>query len=288
MEIGVILSGTAVSLIFGFSFLFTKNALDFVPPFTLLSYRFGVAFAFFAFLLLIGGMRFERKPYWKLWKLVLFQPLLYFTFETMGLQRTTSSEAGMIMALIPIVTNVLAFFMLGEKGDVVHYFLVGVGFFGAVMIVGFDLSPGNLLGKAFLVVAVLCGALYTVMARKFSKEFSPQEITFFMMASGFAFFTLLGVASGKLQVSLEPQVWFGALYLGIFSSVVAFYLLNFMVKKASPIFTTLFSNLTTVVSVIAGVVFRNETVRSSQVVGVSLVLLSVFVMSLRGKSAGGN
>jgi len=91
-----------------------------------------------------------------------------------------------------------------------------------------------------------------------------------------------------LQVSLEPQVWFGALYLGIFSSVVAFYLLNFMVKKASPIFTTLFSNLTTVVSVIAGVVFRNETVRPLQIVGVSLVLLSVFVMSLRGKSARGN
>ncbi|AAD36094.1 membrane protein [Thermotoga maritima MSB8] len=281
MDLRVLLSGLAYSTIFGLSFLFTKNALDYVTPLTFLSFRFIVAFLSYLLLLITGAVKLGKKPYWKLWKLVLFQPVLYFLFETYGLQRVNSSEAGMIIALIPIVVNLLAPFILKEKGDLLHYLLVGMGFLGVSLIVGFNITPGNIVGKVFMLLAVLSGAMYSVFSRKFSKEFTPTEITFFMMMTGAVFFTLLSLSTGDFRPVFNVDVVIGALYLGVLSSTVAFFLLNYAIRKLSPIFTTLFSNFTTVVSVIAGVVFRNETVGIQQIAGMGLIISSLIIMSLR-------
>lgn len=281
MHFTVILAGIGVSLIFGLSFLFTKNALDYLSPMTLLSYRFLVALIFFIILLTFRLLKLEKKPYWKLWKLVLFQPVLYFIFETYGVERINSSEAGMIVALIPIVVNLLAIFMLKEKADLSHYSLVSLGFVGVVFIVGVDLSSENLLGKMLMLLAVLSAGFYTIFSRKLSKEFTPQQITFFMMLSGFLFFTIVALITEEMKFVPNPQAFVSVLYLGVFSSAAAFFLLNYMVKRASPTFTTLFSNLTTVISVLAGVIFRNETVKTQQIFGMILILLSLSLATLR-------
>ena len=279
----VVLAGFCVSLIFGFSFLFTKNALDHLNPLTFLSYRFFVASVLFVALKFFGVIRFEKKPYWKLWRLIIFQPILYFLFETMGVARINSSEAGMIVALIPIVVNVLAIFMLKERGDSIHYALLLTSFLGSVLIVGFNMTAQNLFGKLLMLLAVFSAALYTINARKFSKEFTPEEISFFMMLSGFVFFTLLSTLTGQFKLLLNVHTVSAALYLGILSSAVAFFLLNYMVKHASPILTSLFSNLTTVVACLAGVIFRGERVGSEQILGVTIVLASLFAITYRSR-----
>jgi drug/metabolite transporter (DMT)-like permease len=232
-------------------------------------------------LLVSGVIKLGKKPYWKLFALILFQPVLYFIFETYGVQRINSSEAGMIIALIPVVVNVLAAFMLKEKGDLFHYILVGAGFLGVVLIIGFDLSKGTLLGKIFMFFAVLSGALYSIYSRKFSKQFSPEEITFFMMMTGAIFFTLMSIMKGEFEIQFNIQTISSGIYLGILSSAGAFFLLNYMINKASPIVTTLFSNLTTVISVIAGIAFRNEMVGLQQILGMLLIISSLLVTTIR-------
>jgi len=285
MNLKVVVSGILVSTIFGFSFLFTKNALDYISPLAFLSHRFCIAFLSYLVLLALGTVRLQKKPYWKLWKLVLFQPVLYFIFETYGVQRINSSEAGMIIALIPITVNILAVFLLKEKGDFLHYFLVGLGFIGVSLIVGFNITLENIPGKIYMLLAVFSGAMYSVLSRKLSKEFSPNEITFFMMMIGAIFFTLFSAIRGEFSLVFNVHVTVGALYLGILSSTAAFFLLNYMINKVSPIVTTLFSNLTTVTSVIAGVVFRNEEVGAQQLIGMGLIIVSLIVTALRRTSA---
>lgn len=61
MSLSVILSGFGVSMIFGFSFLFTKNALDHVSPMNFLVYRFLVASLVFLFLLSFKVITIEKK-----------------------------------------------------------------------------------------------------------------------------------------------------------------------------------------------------------------------------------
>ncbi len=280
MDLSVILSGLSMSFIFGFSFLFTKNALDYTTPFTFLSYRFFVAVFFMSLLIAFGVIKIEKKPYWKLWKVAIFQPVLYFIFETYGLQKTTSAEAGMLIALIPIVVNVLAIFILKEHGSILHYLFVFTSFLGVLLIVGFNFSGSNFIGKILVLFAVFSAALYNISSRKMSKEFKPYEITFFMMLTGFLVFFSLSLLKGEFVIVLNTKTVSSALYLGILSSALAFFLVNYMVSKASPIVTTLFSNLTTVVSVIAGVLFRREKIGLNQIIGMGIIILSILMITL--------
>lgn len=276
----VYISGVAVSAIFGLSFLFTKNSIQHINVYTFLAYRFAVASIVMLLLVGVGVIRLSKKPYWKLWKVALFQPILYFVFETNGLRFATSSEAGMLIALIPIVITVLSPLLLKERIKWYQFLFAFLSFFGVFLIVasgGF--GQGALVGKLLILGAVLSAALYNIFSRKLSAQFTPVETTFFMMITGFVFFFLVSIFTGQFRVTLHPTVIMGALYLGVLSSTVAFFLVNFMLSKVPPTVSSLFSNLTTVISVIAGSVIRHEKIAALQILGMVLILVSLVANS---------
>lgn len=276
----VYISGVAVSAIFGLSFLFTKNSIQHINVYTFLAYRFAVASIVMLLLVGVGVIRLSKKPYWKLWKVALFQPILYFVFETNGLRFATSSEAGMLIALIPIVITVLSPLLLKERIKWYQFLFAFLSFFGVFLIVasgGFE--QGALVGKLLILGAVLSAALYNIFSRKLSAQFTPVETTFFMMITGFVFFFLVSIFTGQFKVTLHPAVIMGALYLGVLSSTVAFFLVNFMLSKVPPTVSSLFSNLTTVISVIAGSVIRHEKIAALQILGMVLILVSLVANS---------
>jgi len=275
----VYMAGFSVSVIFGLSFLFTKNSIEHVSIYTFLSYRFGVATFLLILLALTGLVRISKKPYWKLWRVALFQPILYFLFETHGLKYATSSEAGMLIALIPIVITVLSPLLLGEKIRWYQVVFAFLSFLGVSLIVGGGVEGGAIFGKFLVLGAVFSAALYNISSRKLSSQFTPVEITFFMMTTGFVFFTIVSLLTGQFRLVLHPAVITGALYLGVLSSTVAFFLVNYMLSKVSPTVSSLFSNLTTVISVLAGSFLRHEKVSFLQVLGMILILASLIANS---------
>ena len=119
-------------------------------------------------------------------------------------------------------------------------------------------------GVLLLAGAVISSVGYNILSRKLSAEFSVFERTFVMTLSGLVFFTIAAfvenVNSPVMIVAafLQSSYTYSILYLSVFSSVVAFLLLNFSHIYLPVTKTTAFSNITTVVSVISGVVFLNE------------------------------
>lgn len=283
------LAATSVSLIFGFSFLFTKSALLFTEPFQLLGFRFAIAALFLTILKILGVIRldFRGKRMSSLLLLALFQPGLYFMGETWGVKWTSASEAGMIIALIPVTVAAMAAVFLREKLHPLQPLAILASVTGVILIV---VAQGNisfgehLWGILALLGAVLAASVYTILSKYLSKEFTPIEITFVMMWMGTVIFNGLGLGQsawqGTLAVYLSPlsrwEVWAAILYLGILSSVTAFFLLNYTISKLKVSQTAGFNNLTTVVAVAAGVIFANETFTWLHAVGVLLILLGVW------------
>jgi drug/metabolite transporter (DMT)-like permease len=64
--------------------------------------------------------------------------------------------------------------------------------------------------------------------------------------------------------------------LGVLSSVGAFLLANYTLSKLPAAQTSVFANLVTVVSVIAGVFFRGESFGYFQLLGAIMIILGVF------------
>ena len=169
------------NLIFGLSFLFSRTALTRgVPVATLLGLRFFVAFLAMTLLIAFGVFRVDyrgKRPV-RLLSLVLIQPVLYFLCETFGIQMTSSSEAGIIIALLPIVSVLLSALFLRERptGGRVAFVLLSIA--GAVLIVVVSGSrPSfNLLGTVLLFGAVLSAAVFNLLSRHLSESFTAVEV----------------------------------------------------------------------------------------------------------------
>ncbi|MCL6610561.1 MAG: DMT family transporter [Peptococcaceae bacterium] len=292
-----------VAVIFGFSFVFTKDILIYLDPFQLLGLRFALAALAMTLLAAFRLIRLNLQPSSlpALLKVAVWQPVLYFVFETYGVKLTSASESGVVIALVPLAATVLSVFMLGEKitpaqGVCVCAAVAGV----AIMALGKTTADAggrfdHLLGVLMLFGAVMAGAFYSIFSRRAAASFAPAEITFVMMWLGALVFNAIGLTqsflAGRLDgyaVSLQlPPVIGGLLYLGLLSSVAAFFLLNYALSRMTASRTAVFLNLIPLVSLAAGVFFYGERLGPRQLAGCFLVLLGVWGTNyFAGKPSG--
>ncbi|HHT05206.1 MAG TPA: EamA family transporter [Hydrogenispora sp.] len=274
--------------IFGFSFIFTKGALDHITPHQLLAFRFITAALVLTLLRALRVIKIDLKnrPLGRVLLLALFQPVLYFILETTGINLTTASEAGLMIALIPVFVTLLAALFLKEIPSPLQAASILTSVFGVGFIVlgGGRLSTsGHTLGLVALLGAVLSAAIFTILSRWLSQQFRPVELTFVMMWAGAIFFG--GLAFFEAQNRLTPtpilallqqrEVWTAVLYLGLLSSVVAFFGMNYFIAKIGAARSAVFANLSTIVSVAAGIGLRGEPFHWYHLVGGVLILLGV-------------
>ena len=287
--------------IFGFSFIFSKMALQITVPSVLIAVRFLTAFfvlnliAFFGRKIMIsdgeGGTRplvefsLRGKPLRYVLLLALFQPILYFLCESYGIVYTSSSFAGTIIAVIPIAGIVFDVLIMHSKvrmRQVVCAILSAIGV--AITTIGAEGMKSSVLGLLILLGAVAAGALFYVFSKKSGDHYNALEQTYVMFALGSLVYVIFALVQcrGQYQELIlgalsEPIFIIAVLYLAVLSSVAAFVSLNWGTVRVSVSEASIFANLTTVISIAAGVVFLHETFSLFQIAGAAVIIGSVYV-----------
>lgn len=283
------LAGVVFAILFGFTFMFSKTALDVVRPIGLIAYRFLIAFFTFEVIrqLKLVVIRFERVHLKPVLIVVLFQPVLYFLFETYGLDRTTSGEAGMMIALIPIFVTIASALLLREKPTRLQLFFIILSVSG-ILLIQFARSRGDIdpetIGFLLLLGAVISAALFNIASRSASKTMKPQELTYFMMLFGAVIFNAIyivtliieGTPLDYVRNLREVSLVVPLIYLGVFASIGGFFLVNVTLKNMPAHVSSIFANLATVVAITAGYVFLNESLYWYHFVGSAMILIGVY------------
>lgn len=283
------LSAGTSSIIFGLSFIFSKKALKVVDPFTLLSFRFLTASLILTLLILAGVIKvnYKNKPIKYLILLSCLEPIAYFIFETFGIKNSSSSEAGIILALIPIIVAIMSSYFLDEQKTKLQIASIVFSVLGVIFIVLMNSSSSNnsnILGVIFLFGAVMCSGFFSIVSKKISQSFNPIEITYFMMTLSAIFFNCISIIShlrlNTINNYFDPlknkDFIISISYLGILSSIVAFFLVNFTISKIEVSKSSVFANVSTIVSIIGGVVFLNETFTYYHIIGSIMILTGVW------------
>ncbi len=278
--------------IFGFSFLFSKIALESASPLVLLALRFILAFLLLNIILVVRRIKINLrgKRVGRLLLLGLAQPIVYYICENYGIAMTSSSFAGVIIGLVPVAGLIVGRIMLGEKISPFRVVcacasIIGVALTAAGGLGGFS-APGTLL----LIIATVSSAFFAAISRDISEEFSPFERTYVMFALGCVVFTAIALLQNRADLSAViaplgvPAFWGATLYLSLVSSVCAFLLLNFAMNHISVAKSSVLSNFTTVISVLAGIFIMGDKFTALQIAGVVLICVSVFGVSLQGKN----
>ncbi len=282
-----ILAALVVNVIFGFSFLFSKSALDYAHPLVILSARFTVSFLVLNLLWLFGAFKLNLKGKPKKWILImaLCQPMLYFTFELYGIENTSSALSGVIISLVPVAVMILSAVFLREKPSFsqVLFSMLSLAAVVAISLLSADGSKSKLTGIVLLLGAVLCAAVFNILSRHEAENYSPFERTYIMFLVGAVGFNLLtfAVLRGNWVTEVTAAVchigfWMPVLYLSVMSSILAFMLYNYSTSVLTPVMSASFSNLITVVSVLAGMFILKEEMSVPQLVCCTLIILGVF------------
>lgn len=272
--------------IFGLSFLFTKEALAIAGPFVLLAFRFAVAFLIVNVFLLTGKFRLnlKGKDIRPLLLLGALQPLLYFVFENYGVTLTPTSFVGTVLALIPIGCLLFGRLLLGERAKPFQIVCAVISVGGVFLTtLGQPAGSFNWVGFLLLLGAVCSAALFNVLSRKYSKEFTSFERTYVMFAMGFVTYLVIALIQSwgnmreaMLAPLLNREFWWPLLYLSAASSVGAFLMLNYAMTHLAVAKTSIFANLTTVISIVAGVLILHENFGIYQAVGSVVILACVY------------
>ncbi|UKS25528.1 DMT family transporter [Paenibacillus sp. HWE-109] len=276
------------STIVGLSFLFGKLALTVATPLDSLAHRFTVSLIAATIPVLLGWIKLQIKirDVLAILPLAVLYPSMFFAFQAFGLQFTTSAEAGIIHATVPIFTMLAAAYFLKERTTRLQQLATLLSVAGVVFIFimkGTTIDLTNMKGTLLILLSALSSAGYSVLARKLALRIKVIAMTYVMTVIGFLVFNLMAVgqhlAEGTLSRYFEPfasPVFLVAiLYLGVLSSLISSLLSNYALSKLEASKVSVFNHLATLVSIIGGSVFLNEHLAYYHIIGAAVIIAGV-------------
>ena len=280
-----VLCGALGNIIWGFSFLFTKTGLAVVPnPNMMLAHRFILSTLLMGIPLLLGKEKISFKgKNWKPVVLLLLMQSCYFLFETYGILYTNATIAGLVLAVVPVVTIGTGALFLREYPTRRQALFCILPVAGVIIMTvsGKELGVVTPLGIIFLLLTMLVSAVFKTANRKAAQEFSSFERTFLVLANSAVVFSLVGMGSVEWNVAafaaplLQGKYLFSVLCLSLLCSIVANLLVNYASGHMSVFKLSSFGSLSTLCSMVAGVLFLREPVSISLLLGAVLILVGI-------------
>lgn len=272
----------------GSSFLFNKLGVATVPPTTLVAGRLAIGTLILLAVVRLRGLRLPSPG--MVWlryaALGAVGNAIPFFFITWGQQVVDSALAGILMAVMPLATLVLAHLLVpGERmtwGRVIGFVS---GFFGIVVLMSGREAGGAAALDAVYPLAVLCGALCYAANSIMTRLLVKGEV---LVASAA---TLLVATAVTVPLALYvDRPWIltpsassvaAILWLGIGPTAVATLCYFRLIALAGPTFMSLVNYLSPPVAVLLGVGLLGERPSYSAYAGLLLILAGIAMSQLR-------
>ncbi|MDR0270796.1 DMT family transporter [Paenibacillus sp.] len=284
------------AIIIGFSFIFVKQSLSFADPLNSLAHRFTFSFIVATLFVFPGWSRLKamRKQALAVIPLALLNPSLFFALQAFGLQHASSAIAGIVQAMVPVFTMILAAVFLKERISAVQRLCTLLSVSGVILVFavpGIGASSASLLGITLILLSALASAGYTTLARKLTQTLRPKDLTYMMILFGFIVFNLIALVKngaagtmGTYFVPLhEPGFIIDMAYLGVLSFLVTSFLSNYALSILEASKVSVFAGLSTVVTIAGGVLLLHEQLGWYHWVGAIMIVAGVMGVNLSKK-----
>ena len=281
--IGILASGGLIltAAIWGFAFVVVKDSVDTIPPVYMVSIRYTIAAVLLGFVLISQFKKLNRY-YWIHGAVTGLMLALGYITQTIGCKYTTAGKNAFLTTIYVILIPLISW-PLNKKRP--HF----VVFLSAVMaLVGIGLlalrNEGGVLGfNVGDILTLICGlfyALHIIFTAKFSQDKNPVILTWiqFIVAAVFSW-SVSPLIDGSFSVALlkSSRVIFSMLYLGIFSSLVAFLLQNICLKYMESSLASLFLSLESVFGVVFSTIFLRERMTLVMIIGCVLIFAAITI-----------
>jgi len=294
MKIRAYMILTFAAILYGCNFVPARLLSTQVPPATLALLRTTLSIVI-VLPIAFRKLRKEPRPSVRNFPFLVLTSFLgislpYYTLN-LAMKYTTGTNASIIIATIPAVTNVIL--ALGWEERLSRRAMIGIliSFTGLLFVFSKD-SFGNLmsmrpsLGELILVANVISYSIYLALSQRAMVRFSPLSWTVYSLFFGSIVLAPYGLWQAfSTDWSLSGSQWMMVMYMGPIVSGLAVVLSMQGIKRVGSGQAAIFNNLIPVFGILSSVVLLKETLAIYHLLGFTLVLTGV-VLSLTNRQWG--
>ncbi len=276
-----------VCIVWGVSWVGTKEAVRYMPPVQMVGVRQIIAgLAYVIFFILRGDTLPKRKE----WYPILFLSLLNFMISnglaTWGVKLTTAGVSAILGAIFPLWLVLILTLRGGSKIPFLAWAGILLGF-GGVCIIFYDhlkelFEPDFRFGVILGLLAALSWAFGTIYTKEFASGFDPyQSIGWQMLISGITLNIIAKLTGNVIPITEVNLYTWGAIgFLVIISSIIAFVAYLYALQKLPTGLVSIYAYINPIVAVITGSLFIRERVTFLMIIGAAITLSGVYIVNL--------
>lgn len=270
-EIGLLVT----AIIWGTGFPVSAIALDYFTPYQILAGRFVMG----AVLL---GVVFYKKIL-NLSKTVLLKGSLLgvflygaFAFQTVGLQFTTPSNNAFLTAVNVLIVPFIAFVLYRRKVSSFELFGAFLAMAGIALLSlngTLTINPGDVLS---LMCAVFF-AFHIFYTGQFVRKEDAVALTLVQMTVAAVIAWIVIGVKGETALPITTTSAASLLYLGVFSTTLAFLLQTVAQKHVSETKAAILLSMESLWGMIFSIIMLREIVTGQMIIGAALILLAILL-----------
>lgn len=277
------------TLLFAGAFIAGKLGISSFSPIVMTFLRIGLAT-----IIIFPIMILTNKKDWKpskselilSFKLGLLGMTFYHLLFFSALKYTTATNAAVINGSMPILTAIIARFILKEKLSKKKIVLILIAFIGVLLtITNWNLisliEHGFNKGDLIMICATTSWSLYGVLIKKDIGNTSPLKLTSYtllictMIVAPFAVKEILY----NNALNVQSSAYLAIIYMAIFPTVIGYTAQQTCIKHIGPSKAALFINLVPVFSITMAVIFLKESFNILTLLSASIIIISVVLFT---------
>ncbi len=274
--------------LWGTSFMFTAISVKTVDPVTVVFYRLALGAVVLSLVVYARGDSLPLN--WQAWAgffvMAIAGNAMPFFLIAWGQQSVDSGVAGMIMAIMPLLTMVFAHYLI-EGETLNRYKLTGfaLGITGIVLLLGpvFEGGGREFWSGVAIFTAAICYAVNTILIKRLPR-FSPMvgACGVLIMATLIMFPAWL-IAAHDSAGNISQDSMFSVIWLGIGPTGIATIILFSVIERAGPTFLSTINYLIPVVAFLCGAWLLAEPVTWHHFVALVAILGGIGITRIRVK-----
>jgi drug/metabolite transporter (DMT)-like permease len=238
---------------------------------------------FIVFMVREKRIRIERQDIARIiWLGVLAIPINQFAF-LVAIGYTTPPNAALFYATTPVFVMLFSSWLLNERTGPVAKVGIIIGFVGIATVIlerGLDFRSEYMHGNALLLLAVSAWGLYTVQGKPLIIKYGSFHVSALTMIVGAIVYIPIGIIPAVRfdYTVISAQHIYGIIYLGIGTSVLAYFLWYYALGRIESTRVAVFTYLQPVLTTIMAVFFLRQIISTQFIVGAAIAILGVVLV----------
>ncbi|WJH32620.1 DMT family transporter [Paenibacillus sp. CC-CFT747] len=276
-----------LAALWGASFLFIRIASPAIGPFLTAQGRVTLAAAG---LLLYASMMGVSTQFFQRWKQYLIIGLLNaaipFTFVAIASLQLNASLLAIINSMTPLFTALAAGVWLQETLNWKKWFGILMGMAGVIILVGWSplaFTVEEIAATILSLLSTVSYALAGVYAKRTFRGIPPVSIAYGQQMGAALLLVPFTLFQLPTPNSISPEAALSVAGVALFSTAAGYLLYYYLIARIGPTKTVSVTFLIPLFGMLWGVVFLNEPITKGMLVGLFVILGSIFLISDKGQ-----